>query len=320
MKKILITGIAGFVGSHLLDYLLRDDNKYEIYGIERENSSLERISYNLTNIKLFFCDLVDSSAVGDTIKNIKPDYIYHLAGVSSVKDSWGSIFSIVNNNISATLNIFEALKLYKLFGCKILLTCSSDEYGVVDKKDIPINEDTILKPVSPYAVSKGAVDMFAFQYYSNYGLKIIRIRAFNHTGPRRPEIYALSGFAKQIVEIEKGMIVPRIKVGNLNVVRDYTDVRDIVRGYVLAMEYCKPGDVYNLCSSRGYKLADLLDILISFSNKDIEIVKDKARMRLTDLPIIIGNNSKFRNIVPWEPKFNIDKTLKDILDYWRSKN
>lgn len=319
MKKILMTGISGFVGSHLLDYILQNNEESEIYGIDRENISLERISANLSKIKLLTCDLVNSSSVGEIIKNVEPDYIYHLAGESSVKSSWGSVYSIVNNNILATLNILEALKLYKNINCKVLLVCSSEEYGMIDKKNIPINEDTPLKPISPYAVSKATVDMLGLQYYSNFNIKIIRIRAFNHTGPRRPEIYALSGFAKQIAEIEKGIRGPKIEVGNLNAVRDYTDVRDIVRGYVLAMEYCTPGDVYNLCSSKGYKIADLLNTLISFSNKKIEIVRDEARMRPTDLPIIIGNNSKFRDIVSWKPAFTIDQTLKDILNYWRSR-
>lgn len=318
-KRVLITGISGFVGSHLLDYLLQEDEGYEIYGIIRESSPLERISHNLSNIELITCDLVNSYAVAEIIEEIRPDYIYHLAGESSVKTSWDSLFSLVNNNILTTLNILEKLRLGKNLECKILLACSSEEYGLIDKKDIPITEETPLKPVSPYAVSKAAVDMFGFQYYSSYGLQIIRIRAFNHTGPRRPEIYALSGFAKQIAEIERGKRNPTIQVGNLNAVRDYTDVRDIVRGYVLGMTHCEPGDVYNLCSSKGYQIADLLKRLISLSGHDIEIIEDRGKLRPIDLPLIVGSNSKFRKVVPWKPNFSIEATLKDILDYWRNR-
>lgn len=319
-SKILITGITGFVGSHLLDYLLENKKEdCEIYGIIRENESLERIIHNLSNTQLFTCDLINAYKVAEIIKTIEPDYIYHLAGESSVKTSWDSIVSVVNNNILAGLNILEALRFYRNLECRVLLICSSEEYGLVDKKDIPITEEAPLRPISPYAVSKATVDMFGFQYFSSYGLQIIRIRAFNHTGPRRPEIYALSNFAKQIAEIEKGIKEPIIRVGNLEAIRDYTDVRDIVRGYILAMQYCNAGEVYNLCSSKGYKIGVLLQKLISLSKKNIKIVNDLERMRPVDLPIIIGDNSKFKKTVPWKPNFSIEKTLENLLDYWRSK-
>ncbi|HEC86472.1 MAG TPA: NAD-dependent epimerase/dehydratase family protein, partial [Thermoplasmatales archaeon] len=263
---------------------------------------------------------VNPHATSTLIDEIRPDYIYHLAGESSVKLSWSNLFSLLNNNVIATLNLLEAIRARNDTKCKILLACSSEEYGIVDSRNIPIQEDTPLKPVSPYAVSKATVDLFGYQYYKSYGLSIIRIRAFNHTGPRRPEIYALSNFAKQIVEIEKNKKEAVIKVGNLNVVRDYTDVRDVVRGYVLAMEHCKPGEVYNLCSSKGYKLADLLDILISQSeHRNIKIIRDDSRMRPVDSPIIIGSNAKFKQATAWSPEFNIEQTFQDMLNYWRSK-
>ena len=225
---------------------------------------------------------------------------------------------MVNNNIVATLNILEALRAANYRRTKILLACSSEEYGLVSEKDIPIKEETALAPVSPYGVSKATIDMFGFQYYKSYGLNVIRIRAFNHTGPRRDEIYALSSFAKQIAEIEKGVREPSIYVGNLNSIRDYTDVRDIVRGYELAMEHCEPGDVYNICSSKGYKIKDLLDMLITLSKCDIKIVYDEERMRPYDLPIIVGDNSKFSKATLWSPQIDIEHTLQDLLNYWRN--
>jgi len=176
-----------------------------------------------------------------------------------------------------------------------------------------------LNPVSPYAVTKDAVDMFGSQYYSSYGIKVIRIRAFNHTGPRRDEVYALSDFAKQIAKVEKGIKENKIYVGNLSAIRDYTDVRDVVRGYKLAMEHCEPGDVYNLCSSKGCKIRDLLEILIGLSKLNIEIVQDEERIRPVDLPIIVGDNSKFMKITSWKPQIDIRKTLQDLLDYWRKQ-
>ena len=316
-KRVLITGVSGFAGSHLLDLLLSRAQIYELYGIVRERSSLDNIRHNLNSIKLLNCDLVNLGTVISFIKQVKPDCIYHLAGVSSVKLSWEGSLSMVNNNVVATLNILEALRVAKYKETRILLACSSEEYGVVSEEDIPINEGTPLKPVSPYGVSKATIDMFGFQYFSSYGTKVIRIRAFNHTGPRREEIYALSNFAKQIAEIERGLRGPNIYVGNLNVVRDYSDVRDMVRGYELAMEHCEPGDVYNLCSSKGHKIKDLLKILIELSNRKIKIIHDPKRMRPIDLPIIVGDNSKFSMTTSWKPQIGIERTLQDLLDYWR---
>lgn len=318
-KRVLITGVSGFVGSHLLDLLLSRAQIYELYGIVRERSSLERVRHNLDSIKLINCDLVNLGTVLNVVRQVKPDYIYHLAGESSVKLSWGGSISTVNNNIIATLNILEALRAANCKETKILIACSSEEYGLVLEEDIPIKEGTPLKPVSPYGVSKAAVDMFGFQYYLSYGIQVIRIRAFNHTGPRRDEVYALSSFAKQIAEIEKGVREPKIYVGNLNAIRDYSDVRDIVKGYELAMEHCEPGDVFNLCSSNGHKIRDLLDMLLELTRSNIEIVQVEERMRPIDLPIIVGDNSKFAKITSWKPQIGIERTLQDLLDYWRKQ-
>jgi GDP-4-dehydro-6-deoxy-D-mannose reductase len=318
-KRVLITGVSGFVGSHLLDLLASKKAIYELYGIVRERSPLENIRHNLDSIKLINCDLINQSTVLNVVKEIEPDHIYHLAGESSVKLSWGGALSMVNNNIIASLNILEALRTENHKETRIILACTSEEYGLVSEDDIPIKEETPLKPVSPYAVSKAAMDMFGFQYYVSYHIKVIRIRAFNHTGPRRPATYALSNFAKQIAEIEKGSKEHRIFVGNLNAIRDYTDVRDIVRGYELAMEHCEPREVYNLCSSRGYKIGELLKMLVGLSKCSIEIVQDEERMRPIDLPIIIGDNSKFVKATSWSPQIGIERTLQDLLDYWRQQ-
>lgn len=318
-KRVLITGVGGFVGSHLLDLLVSKKAKYELYGIIRERSSLEKIGHNVNSLRLINCDLVNFGSVFNIVREIKPDYIYHLAGESSVKLSWAGPFSLVNNNIVATLNILEALRSVDDKETKILLACSSEEYGLISEEDIPIKEETPLKPVSPYAVTKVAVDMFGSQYYSSYGIKVIRIRAFNHTGPRRDEVYALSNFAKQIAKVEKEIKGNKISVGNLSAIRDYTDVRDVVRGYELAMERCAPGDVYNLCSSKGYKIGNLLEILIGLSKLHIEIVQNEKRIRPVDLPITVGDNSKFVKMTSWKPQISIERTLQDLLNYWRKQ-
>jgi GDP-4-dehydro-6-deoxy-D-mannose reductase len=318
-KRVLITGVSGFVGSHLLDLLASKEAIYELYGIVRERSPLENIRHNLDSIKLINCDLINQSTVLNVVKEIEPDQIYHLAGESSVKLSWCGALSMVNNNIIATLNILEALRTENRRETRVLLACSSEEYGLVSEDDIPIKEETPLRPASPYGVSKAAVDMFGFQYYRSYGLKVIRVRAFNHTGPRRAPIYALSDFAKQIAETEKGIRERKVHVGNLSATRDYTDVRDVVRGYEMAMEHCEPGDVYNLCSSKGYKIGALLESLTKLSTCTIEIVQDKERMRPVDLPIIVGDNSKFTKATSWGPRIGIERTLEDLLNYWRKQ-
>ncbi len=318
-KQVLITGVGGFVGSHLLDLLVSKKANYELYGIIRGRSSLEKIGHNVNSLRMINCDLVNFGSVFNVVREIKPDFIYHLAGESSVKLSWAGPFSSVNNNIVATLNILEALRFVDNKETKILLACSSEEYGLISEEDIPIKEETSLKPVSPYAVTKVAVDMFGSQYYSSYGIRVIRIRAFNHTGPRRDEVYALSNFAKQIVEVEKGIKENKISVGNLSAIRDYTDVRDVVRGYELAMELCEPGEVYNLCSSKGYKMGNLLEILIGLSKLHIQIAQNEGRLRPVDLPIIVGDNSKFVKTTSWKPQISIEHTLQDLLNYWRKQ-
>ena len=316
MKKILITGITGFVGSHLLDLLARENTKYKLYGIVRENSSLSKIEHSLDAVELINCDLINSTAIFEAIKNVSPDYIYHLAGESSVGLSWNAPQSLLNNNIVASLNILEALRILDNTRTRVLLACSSEEYGHISDKETPITEAVPLHPVSPYAITKTTVDMFGYHYYKSYGMKIIRMRAFNHTGPRRDANYALSNFARQITEIKKGLKEKIIYVGNLSAIRDYSDVRDIVRGYKLAIEECTSGEVYNICSSKGYRIKDLLDIMIQQSGCNVKIVQDKKRFRTVDLPIIIGDHSKLSRVISWSPQISIEETLQSILDYW----
>jgi len=317
--RVLITGVSGFVGSHLVDLLVRKRDVYDLYGIVRERSSLDKIAGHLEFIDLFNCDLISLSTVLKVIREVKPQHIYHLAGESSVKLSWEGAVSMVNSNIVGSLNLLEALRMAGARRTRVLLSCSSEEYGLAPQDRIPIGEDTPLKPVSPYGVSKAAVDMFGYQYYRSYGIQTIRIRAFNHTGPRRPPIYALSSFAKQVAEIERGVRQNEIYVGNLDVIRDYTDVRDTVRAYELAVQRCRPGEVYNVCSSKGYRMGDLLEDLVALSRINVTIVHDKSRARPVDVPIVIGDNSKFAKATSWAPQIPIRQTLQDLLDYWRGQ-
>jgi len=196
---------------------------------------------------------------------------------------------------------------------------SSEEYGLVSKNELPIKETNPLRPLSPYAVSKVGQDLLGYQYYKSYGLNIIRTRAYNHTGPRREDVFVCSNFAKQIAMIEKGKEPPIIYVGNLKAKRDFTDVRDIVRAYWLALEKCTPGEVYNICSGRARSIKEVLDILLSLSKTTLKIKKDPKRLRPSDIPILQGDSSKFRKITGWKPEIPFEKTLEDLLNYWREK-
>ncbi len=317
--KVLITGITGFVGSHLADYLLENHSDVEVHGIIRWRSRDENISHIKDKLNLVECDLKDASAVMQTLKEIRPDKIFHLAAQSFVPASWRSPSETLTTNIIGQTNIFEAMRELDLLDTKIQIACSSEEYGLVLEDEVPISETNPLRPLSPYAVSKIAQDYLAYQYYKSYGIKAYRTRTFNHTGPRRGDVFVVSTFAKQIAMIEKKQQEPKIFVGNLEAKRDFTDVRDIVRAYWLALNKCEPGVVYNLASGVTHTIQFVLDTLLSFSDIKIEVVSEPERMRPSDVMILLGDSTKFRNATGWKPEIPIEKTLKDTLEYWRKR-
>ena len=315
-KKALITGIAGFVGSHMAELLL--DRGFEVFGIARWRSSRECISDIEDKVSLLEADLLDSHSLDTIMLAVKPDYIFHLAAQSYVHASWTSPTVTLEINVVGSANLFEAVRKTQIDPA-IQIACSSEEYGKVEPDEVPIKETNPLRPLSPYAVSKVAMDYLGYQYNQSYGLRIVRTRGFNHTGPRRGDVFAESTFARQIALIEKGKQEPVVLVGNLDTQRDYTDVRDMVSGYLLAAERGEPGDVYNICSGKAWKIKDVLDLLISFSKVKVEVREDPQRMRPSDVPILLGDNSKFVKKTGWEPKIPFEKTMKDLLDYWREK-
>lgn len=317
--KILITGITGFVGSHLAEYCLNTPGT-QVYGTilsHHLGDELKRIEQIKDKIKLLECNLVNRIAVQRVIAQVRPDKIFHLAAQSFVPTSWQSPEDTLMNNIMAELNIFEVVRELRL-NPVIHIAGSSEEYGLAHKEELPIKEENPLRPLSPYAVSKVAQDNLACQYYYSYGLKTVVTRAFNHEGPRRGEQFVTSDFAKQIVKIEKGMQDPTIYVGNLEAQRDYSDVRDIVNAYWLATEKCKFGEPYNICSGKTWTIKSVLDLLLHLSTrKDIEIKQDPKKMRPSDVPLLLGDCSKFKKQTGWQPKIPFEKTLEDTLNYWR---
>ena len=315
-KRALITGITGFVGSHLAEYLLSEG--LDVHGILRWRSKDNNIRTIRQEIKLEEGDLLDAHSLYGVIEKIKPDYIFHLAAQSYVMSSWASPVNTLEVNVIGSANLFEAVRKAKL-DVPIQIACSSEEYGKVHPDEVPIKETNPLRPLSPYAVSKLAMDYLGYQYFESYGLRILRTRGFNHTGPRRGDVFAESTFAKQIAEIEKGLREPVVYVGNLDAKRDYTDVRDMAKAYYLAVLKGKPGEVYNICSGKAWVIGDVLKYLLSLSKVKVEVKKDPKRMRPSDVQILLGDNSKFTKATGWKPEIPLEKTLEDLLNYWREE-
>ena len=317
MKKVLITGITGFAGSHLMDYILNNTD-YKVYGIKRMNSNLRNIHHALDRITLYDADLLDETSLISVLKKVQPDQIYHLGALSWVTPSWDMPAVYMQTNAIGTINLFEAMRIT---GCKarVLTSATPEEFGDVPEDLIPITEETRIKPINPYAASKAAQDMVCITYHASYNMDIVRTRAFNHEGPRRYIHGAIASFAYQIARIERNLQEPVIKVGNLSATRNFTDIRDTVRAYFLAMEKGVSGELYVIGTDQIYTMKQVLDMLITHSTKadQIKIEVDPERVRPTELMTFIGDYSKFKEATGWERKYDLDETLESVLNYWR---
>lgn len=314
--RVLITGIAGFAGSYLAEEVLKKGDK--VYGICLACESMENIEKIKKQIRISHGDVTDLDQLSRLVKKINPNQIYHLAALSSVGESFSKPMEMIENNIRGTLNLLEIIRKHK-WPTRILIAGSSDMYGVVKPKEIPITEERPLLPVSPYGLSKAAGDLLAYQYFKSYGTNVIRARAFNHTGPRQRTGFVIPDLASQIARIEKSHLSPVLKVGNLSSKRDLSDVRDVVRAYIALMARGKAGEAYNICSQKAYSIEHMFNILCSLSKKRISIQIDQKKNRPAEIPILYGNNSKIKKDTGWKPQIPIEKTLEDTLDYWRSK-
>ncbi len=316
--RVLITGITGFAGSHLADYILENHPDDKVCGVVRWRSRMENVLHIRDKIELFEADLKDIVSLKKCLAEIEPDVIFHLAAQSYVPASWRLPKETFAINAVGQINLFEAVLDLKL-SPKIQVAGSSEEYGLVYPDEVPIKETNPLRPLSPYAVSKVAQDFLGWQYFKSYGLRTVRTRGFNHTGPRRGEVFICSNFAKQIVEIEKGKREPVIHVGNLEAKRDFTDVRDTARAYWLSLEKGEEGEVYNIGTGRAYSMNEVLEILLSLSNVNVKVEVDKRRLRPSDVPILLPDCTKFREKTGWEPKIPFKQSLEDLLNYWRER-
>ncbi len=323
--RILVTGIAGFAGSHLAEYLARNisrslpeegDGHIEIHGIiHRHDGRIQHINDQLI---LHRGDLRNALWVSELVQTIQPDYTLHLAAWSNVGGSWDQPWTTYELNIQCQLNLLEAIRRWSPQS-RTLIVSSNEVYGLIKEIDLPVNEETPFRPNSPYGVSKVTQDMMAQQYWISYELPIIRVRSFNHLGPGQSDDFVASAFARQIIEIEAGLREPIVRVGNLSAKRDFTDVRDVVRAYWLALTKALPGSVFNVGSGQAHSIRKLLDLMLELTPANVDIQIDPARLRPSDVPISLCDNQRLVNATGWQPQYKLRDTLHDLLESWRER-
>ena len=309
--KALITGCGGFIGSHLAGFLL--EKGFDVYGTVHVNT--KNVEHLKEKIHIVRCDVTKKDEVDRLVREVKPDYVFHLAAQSFVTESWKRPEDTLNANVFGTFNLLDSIRNAGIDPV-VFVACSSAEYGLNYEDEIPIKEGKEFRPSSPYAVSKIATDMLSYLYWQAFKMKIFRIRFFNITGVRKTGD-ACSDFAKGIVEVEKG-VKNSLKTGNLAAVRDFTDVRDALRALWAISEKGKYGDVYNICSGNRYKVSELLDILVSNAKTEVAVIHDEGKLRILDDPVFVGDNTKLGKL-GWKAHIPIEKTLCDMLDYWRNE-
>ncbi|OGH30835.1 MAG: hypothetical protein A3J69_02370 [Candidatus Levybacteria bacterium RIFCSPHIGHO2_02_FULL_42_12] len=315
-RRALITGISGFAGSHLAQHLLSSQN-YRVFGTYLTDKSLENVRHIKDKIELIQLDLTDQKRTYSFIRSIKPDVVFHLAAIPSVGASFQDPLNTIVNNIAVQINLLEGIRQANLGNCKILIVSSADVYGMVKKDELPISEETPFRPTNSYAVSKITQDFLGLQYGLAYNFFIIRVRPFNHIGPKQQGGFVVADFARKIAEIERGKGSGALMVGDLRPKRDFTDVRDIVRAYTLLMEKGKPGEAYNVGSGVSYAISDILRMLLSFSSASITVKEDSSLIRPGDSFDRECDNAKIYKDTAWKPIIPIEQSLKDTLDYWR---
>lgn len=313
--RVLITGAGGFVGAHLCEYLLAHTD-WELVGtVYPEPAENPRPRPCLSLVHL---DLRDAGQVGALIGDFRPDVVFHLAAQSYVPTSFADPWETLENNLRAQLNVLEGVRRAGLRS-RVIVVGSNEEYGRPRPEDLPLTEESPLRPVNPYAVSKVGQDLLGLQYHLAYGMDVVRLRPFNHTGPGQSARFVVPAFARQIARIEAGRQGPMVRVGNLDVARDFTDVRDIVRAYYLAAVHGEAGEVYNLASGMARSVRWILETLLSFTDADVRVETDPTLYRPADVPVIYGSAEKFRRRTGWEPQIPLEQTLREVLEYWRHK-
>ncbi len=312
--RALITGVAGFVGGHLAEAILAKP-EWEVWGAIIAESDRANV---IAGVQTLTTDLREPEQARVLVETARPDAVFHLAAQAFVPLSWADPWGTYETNIRSQLNLLEALNRLNP-AARVLVVSSNEVYGYARAEDLPLSENAPLRPNSPYSVSKLAQDFMGLQYFLDRQLPIIRVRPFNHIGPRQNERFVAPSFAKQIVEIERGLREPVLRLGNMAAQRDFSDVRDIVRAYILTIEKGEPGEVYNIGSGQAHSVREMLDLMLAHSPVRIKEEIDPAKFRLSDTPISFSDPTKFKRQTGWEPRFSFEQTCVDILNDWRER-
>ena len=315
MEKYLITGFSGFVSQHFISYLESLGQPVSVVGID-----INEPDFSITKYKNVFCsfrriDLLDKNQVDNIIYQFQPDFILHLASFSSVAFSWKNPVASFANNTNIFLNLLEQIRALNL-KCRILSVGSSEEYGNVQPAEIPLYETSELRPVSPYAVARVSQEMLSSVYVDGFGLDIVLTRSFNHIGPGQRDIFVISSFARQLVEIKHNRKLPELVTGNLSIIRDFLDVRDVVKAYYLLLHKGEKGEIYNVCSGTGVTLQEVVETMTSILELTVDIKTDPTLIRPSDNAIIIGSNQKLKTTCGWDPEISLRTSLQDVVNYW----
>lgn len=317
--RILVTGFSGFVSSHFLELLNREEPGSTVLGIDKNISSIDPAHYPNLDLQVQNIDLLDKKMVNDILLAFRPGYILHLASVSSVAQSWQTPFDSFVNNTNIFLNVVEQIRVNKI-DCRILSIGSSEEYGEVTEKELPLTEDSLLKPLSPYAVARVSQEMLSKIYADGFGLDIVITRSFNHIGPGQKENFVISSFARQLVLLAKNKSAAnKIVTGDLSIIRDFLDVRDVVKAYLMLLKKGRKGEVYNICSGRGMQLKEVVAKMCEILQTEISMEVDPALIRPNENHKIIGSNQKIHTELGWQPAIPIEKSLSDIIGFWQER-
>lgn len=316
MKKILITGVNGFVANHFLDFLEQNQIKSEVLGLD-VIEFLNKTDYKNIIFKYHKIDLLNTEEIDNILYLFQPDYILHLASYSSVAFSWKNPVLSFQNNTNIFLNLVETIRRYQ-FKTRILSIGSSEEYGNINKDNLPLKETAPLDPLSPYAIARVSQEMLSKLYACSYGLDIVMTRSFNHIGPGQSDVFVVSSFVKRVLEKIKSQQEVTLVTGDLSIIRDFLDVRDVVNAYYLLLEKGVSGEVYNVCSGTPIELKELVAKIGELLNVEIKIEVNPEFIRPNDNKIIVGDNSKL-NAIGWKQSISLEKSIQDIADYWKNR-
>lgn len=319
-EKYLITGFSGFVSRYFCEYLEKNKINAFIKGIDVQECDLIHNDYKHLSIAFEKMDLLSFDSIERVLSEFQPDYILHLASFSSVALSWKKPAESFQNNTNIFLNLVEALRKLNMKNTRLLSVGSSEEYGNIADGDLPLKENHKINPISPYAVARISQEYLSRVYADGYGLDIVMTRSFNHIGPGQKSIFVISSLAKQLMELKKsGGNDGKVVAGDVSIVRDFTDVRDVVHAYYLLLKDGKKGQIYNVCSGIGISLKEIINIMAAQLNVNVDIHIDKSLFRLSDNRIIIGSNEKIKRELGWMPKITLKQSFSDILSYWQSQ-